>query len=148
MWKKIAIVITVLVIVVVAYRVATLDATNARVAEDIRNNPDGERARRSMLITLADGRMYPVNYLREDNLVFMGIDGRWWRSFVGEGQPVQLLIRGQQLSGHAKTVLDDPAYVDDVFSRLRPTVPEWLPDWLNGKLVVITLTQPDQPKPD
>jgi hypothetical protein len=29
-----------------------------------------------------------------------------------------------------------------VFARLRPKVPSWLPLWLNGKLVVITL-QPD-----
>jgi len=41
---------------------------------------------------------------------------------------------------YAVVVLDDQAYVDDVFSRLRPTVPKWLPDWLNGKLVVVTLS--------
>ena len=29
--------------------------------------------------------------------------------------------------------------IDDVFARLRPAAPEWLPDWLNGKLVVISL---------
>jgi hypothetical protein len=95
-----------------------------------------------MLLTLQDGRMYPVNYLHEKNLVFMGIDGRWWREFLDEGQPVEMLIMGESFSGHAVTVLDDPAYTNDVFKRLRPTVPKWLPDWLNGKLVVITLDPP------
>jgi hypothetical protein len=83
-----------------------------------------------------------VNYLREDDLVFMGIDGRWWRAFQSSSEPVEMVIQGQRLSGHAQVVLDDPEYVVDVFARLRPKAPSWLPLWLNGKLVVITL-QPD-----
>ena len=115
---------------------------NAQVVEEIRANPQGERAARTMIIFLADGRVYPVNYLREDDLVFMGIDGRWWRAFQSSGEPVEMVIQGQRLSGHAQVVLDDPEYVVDVFARLRPKAPSWLPLWLNGKLVVITL-QPD-----
>ena len=137
--KWLGITLAVLIVVFVGYRMATVDDSNAKVAQDIRNNPDGDRARRAMLIWLPDGTMYPVNYLLEDDLVFMGIDGLWWREFRGDGAPVKMLIRGKEYSGHAKAVLDDPAYIEDVFSRLRPTVPEWLPDWLNGKLVVITL---------
>ena len=137
--KWVVIVVCLVLGVFIGYRVATLDDRNAKVAEDIRNNPDGDRAKRSMLLTLADGTMYPVNYLKEDPLVFMGIDGLWWREFRGDGAPVTMLIRGEVLSGHAKVVLDDQAYVDDIFARLRPTAPEWLPDWANGKLVVITL---------
>ncbi len=138
--KWAAIVIVSLIVLLVGYRAVTVDATNARVAEQIRADPGGERAAKTMLLTLADGRMYPVNYLIEDNLVFMGIDGRWWREFEGDGQPVTMFIKGEEFTGHAVTKLDDPAYTADIFSRLRPTVPEWLPDWLNGKLVVITLT--------
>lgn len=115
---------------------------NAQVVEEIRANPQGERAARTMIIFLADGRVYPVNYLREDDLVFMGIDGRWWRAFQGSGEPVEMLIQGQRLRGHAQVVLDNPEYVVDVFARLRPKAPSWLPLWLNGKLVVVTL-QPD-----
>ena len=139
--KWAAIVLVGLFILAFGYRLLTIDDRNALVAEDIRNNPDGDRARRAMLIWLPDGRMYPVNYLKEDNLVFMGIDGLWWRAFRDEGAPVSMLIRGEEYTGHAKVVLDRPAYKEDVFSRLRPTVPEWLPDWLNGKLVVITLDE-------
>ena len=124
----------------VGYRLATRDAYNAKVAEEIRVNPQGARAQRSMLVTLEDGRIYPVNYLREDGFVYMGIDGRWWRAFLDEGQRVELLLQGETLSGHALTILDDPERTADVFSRLRPTAPAWLPDWLNGKLVVITLS--------
>ena len=115
------------------------DRTNAWVITEIQTNPGGKLAARSMVITLADGRVYPVNYLREGSLVFMGIDGRWWRVFQGEGQQVEMLIQGQRLTGFAKVELDDRAYIDEVFARLRPKVPSWLPDWLNGKLVVITL---------
>ena len=115
------------------------ERTNAWVITEIQTNPGGKLAARSMVITLADGRVYPVNYLREGNLVFMGIDGRWWRVFQGEGQQVEMLIQGQRLTGFAKVELDDRAYIDEVFARLRPKVPSWLPDWLNGKLVVITL---------
>ena len=115
------------------------ERTNAWVITEIQTNPGGKLAARSMVITLADGRVYPVNYLREGNLVFMGIDGRWWRAFRGDGQQVEMLIQGQLLIGSARVELDDQAYIDEVFARLRPKVPSWLPDWLNGKLVVITL---------
>jgi hypothetical protein len=128
-------------VVIVGYRAMNRDATNARVAEEIRQNPNSELAGRTMLITLTDGRVYPVNYLHEARLVFIGVDGRWWRELVGDGQPVTMLIRGESFTGHARTVLDDPAYTADVFSRLRPSVPNWLPDWLNAKLVKITLAE-------
>ena len=129
----------VLVIVAFGYLSLTRDSTNARVAEEVHANPDGERGRKTMLLWLEDGRMYPVNFLHEGNQVFIGIDGLWWREFKAQGQPVKMLIRGKNYSGHAVARLDDPAYKADIFSRLRPTAPEWLPDFLNGKLVVITL---------
>ena len=117
-----------------------MDDVNDRVAAEIRAEPNGARAAKTMILTLADGRVYPVNYLREDGYVYMGIDGRWWRAFVDTPQPVQMHIRGEDLTGNARTILDDPARKKDVFSRLRPTVPKWLPDFLNGKLVEITPT--------
>ncbi len=132
----------ILVLVAVALLVwlsGRMAAGNARDVAEIQTNPQGERAARTMVITLADGRIYPVNYLREGNLVFMGIDGRWWRVFVDGDPSAQMLIQGQRLSGRARVVLDDQAYVDEIFARLRPKAPSWLPAWLNGKLVVITL---------
>lgn len=120
------------------------DTVNARVMNEIRSDPFGERARKTMIATLEDGRVYPVNYLREDGRVYMGIDGLWWRVFQGEGSRVQMEINDQIVTGTGVVILDDPARVDDVFSRLRPTVPEWLPRALNGKLVEVT---PDAERP-
>jgi len=114
------------------------DTVNTRVMNEIRSDPFGERARKTMIVTLDDGRVYPVNYLREDGRVYMGIDGLWWRVFQGEGSRVQMEINDQIVTGTGVVILDDPARVEDVFSRLRPTVPEWLPRALNGKLVEIT----------
>ncbi len=114
------------------------DTVNTRVMNEIRSEPFGERARKTMIVTLEDGRVYPVNFLREDGRVYMGIDGLWWRVFQGEGSRVQMEINDQIVTGTGVVILDDPARVDDVFSRLRPTVPEWLPRALNGKLVEIT----------
>ena len=96
-----------------------------------------------MTPTSSDGKQIPVNYLLEGNKVFAGADGRWWHVFEGEGIPVTMLIKGQELKGHGIVILDNQPYVDDVFSRLRPAAPEWLPDWLNGKLVEITIKEKD-----
>ena len=136
-WAKIGLMF--LLVASISYIMLTRDDTNARVAKEIRASPDGDRAQKTMLLTLADGRMYPVNFLYEGNRVYMGIDGLWWREFVEEAQPVQMFIRGENYSGYARTVLDDRAYKIDVFSRLRPSVPKWLPDFLDAKFVVVTL---------
>ena len=133
-WK-----IAILLVVLVAAGLPYLAKTgNAKVTQELRANPTGETAKRVMLLSFED-RTLPVNYLRESNQVFIGVDGPWWRAFDEDAVPVRLLIQGEELAGMAAAVRNDPAYVDDVFSRLRPTVPEWLPDWLNGVLVVIEL---------
>ena len=121
------------------YLVLIQNDANELVSEEVRENPSGETARKTMLLTLGDGRIYPVNFLKESNRVYIGIDGRWWREFAEEPQYVRMFIRGENYSGYARAVIDDPEYKANVFSRLRPTVPKWLPDLLNGKLVVITL---------
>lgn len=152
-WIFIGVVVLVLAFLIGQHLVMRFYVNDA-VTRAILEEPDGQRARETMVVTLADGRVYPVNYLREGDLVFMGIDGTWWRSFRGAGErgtgvrgtgvrgtgvPVSLLIRGKTLTGHARVILDDPEYRDEIFARLRPDVPAWLPDWLNGKLVVIAL---------
>ena len=112
---------------------------NPRVAEEISTDPQGERAAIVMLLAFPDGRELPLNYLREGSRVFAGADGRWWRAFRDGNVPVTLLIRGETLTGKARVVLDDPGYRREVFLRLRPDVPKWLPEWLDGHLVVIDL---------
>jgi len=112
---------------------------NGGVIEELETHPEGQRATETLLLTLPSGRRIPVNYLEDGKTVFVAADGTWWRQFHGEGARVELLIRGETRSGTARVVLDDPGYVAEVFARLRPDVPDWLPAWLDGKLVVITL---------
>lgn len=112
---------------------------NERVVRELHENPDGERAKIVMLLQFPDGTELPVNYLHEGDQVFAGADGRWWRAFRGGNVPVKVFIKGQEYSGRARTVMDDPEYTHQVFERLRPNVPKWLPDWLNAYLVVIDL---------
>lgn len=130
----VAVLVSVLVVVVVGYLLYATQITNPRVERELIQHPDGERARRAMLLTLPSGRRLPVNYLREDQLVFAGADGRWWKELVGDGFPVTLLVRGETLRGTARAVLDDPTYTRDVFKRLRPNALEGF-----GTLVEIQL---------
>ena len=118
---------------------------NPRVIEELRSSPHGDRARKVMLLTLPSGRTIPVNYLREGEFVYAGADGRWWRELRGDGVEVVLEVMGETFRGHARAVEDDPEHTRDIFSRLRPTVPSWLPDWLNAVLVEIRL--PAEPAP-
>ena len=111
--------------------------SNPRVVRELVENPDGERAKKVMVLTLPSGREVPVNYLREEGMVFAGADGRWWRELEGDGVAVRVFIRGEELSGQARAVLDDPDYTKDVFSRLRPNALEGF-----GTLVEIRLDPP------
>ena len=133
------IVVAVLVAGLVVLRVFYGLVTNPKVIDEITANPDGERAGIVMTLTLPDGRTLPVNYLREGERVYAGADGRWWRTLREGDAPVTVTIRGETLPGRAHVVFDDPAYKADVFSRLRPTVPKWLPSFLDAHLVVIEL---------
>ena len=112
---------------------------NANVMAELKSGDGGERARKVMIITLPDATELPVNYLREQDKVFVGVDGLWWREFREGPTPVTMLIRGERLTGQALAILDDPDYTADVFSRLRPTAPTWLPGRMKGVLVEIAL---------
>ena len=131
--------ILLLVVLAIVYLFATRDVRDAKVVEEIRELPNGDLAMRTMLIHLPDGRMYPVNYLKEQGKVFIGIDGLWWRQFETKDQYVEMEIQGEKIYGTARLLENDLVYKKDIFSRLRPTAPAWLPDRLNGKLVGITL---------
>ena len=111
---------------------------NPIVSAEIRENPQGDQAQESMLLTF-EQQTLPVNYLKEGSTVYIGVDGGWWPIFEGKGAPVSMLIRGVRYNGHAVLAQSDPSFVTDVFSRLRPTTPDWLPQWLSAKLVVITI---------
>ncbi len=102
---------------------------NPNVINELRSNPQGERAGIVMLLTFPNGKRLPVNYLQEDNKVYVGADGPWWREFRGAGREVNVEIRDEKLAGHAVTVLDDLDFTQAIVQRLRPNVPKWLPAW-------------------
>ena len=140
--KWFGIAIAVLLVAAVALRLLYGPIVNGRVMEEIAADPQGERAAIVMALTLPDGRTLPVNYRREGDQVYAGADGRWWRTLRDGNIPVTVLIHGETLAGRARVVLDEPEFKAAVFSRLRPNVPSWLPDWLDAQLVVIDLDEP------
>ena len=116
---------------------------NPRIARELVAEPDGERARKVMVLTLPSGRAVPVNYLREGGFVYAGADGRWWRELVGDGVPVTVLVRGETLRGMGRAVLDEPDYTKDVFARLRPNAIEGF-----GTLIEVRLDAGGTAAPD
>ena len=112
---------------------------NPQVITQLKSVDGGPRADKVMLVVLPNGRELPVNYLREGDRVYVGVDGLWWREFSSGPQPVQLRIKGESLAGRASAILDDPQHTAEIFSRLRPTAPTWLPGRMKGVLVEIVL---------
>ena len=139
--KKLLIATLIALLGLAGFGVWQVKIVNPAVEAELKNDPSGERAARTMLLTFVDGKTIPVNYLEENGKIYAGADGGWWKRFSGKGEPVDMLIRGRAMSGYAVAITDDPAYTHDIFRRLRPKVPAWLPDWLNGVLIEIT---PDQ----
>lgn len=137
--KWILIVALLLVVVVIGFAIYSNWIANPRVATELEASPEGERAQKVMLLTLPNGRTVPVNYLREGQMVYAGADGPWWRGLRRRGARVELLIQGERLTGHAVAIEDDPEHTRAVFERLRPTVPGWLPGWLDAVLVEIRI---------
>ena len=114
---------------------------NPRVTRELIDNPDGERASKVMLLVLPSGRRIPVNYLRENDRVYAGADGRWWKELDGEGFPVSLLVRGEELTGRARAIRDDPSYTKRIFAKLRPNAIDGF-----GTLIEIRLDDGRAPK--
>lgn len=128
------IIIVVLALFVAGYAVYMARVANPGVERELRENPDGERARKVMLLTLPSGQTLPVNYLREGDTIYAGADGRWWRQLRGQGASVELLVRGETLVGRARAIEDDPDHRSAIFDRLRPSAPK-----IFGMLVQIDL---------
>lgn len=131
--KTLAIAIAACAVLVVGARVYSSWA-NARVIRELRADPDGARARQTMLLTLPSGRSLPVNYLREGKVVYAAADFPWWHELRGGGGRGSVLIRGETLHGHVRAAENDRDLRASVFPRLRPTAPSFL-----GTLVVVEL---------
>ena len=108
--------------------------TNPQVIRELRENPEGKRAQKVMLLTLPSGKAIPVNYLRDGDTVYAAADFPWWRELRDGSGRGSVLIRGETLTGRIRAVEDDPELRKSVFARLRPTAPLWA-----GTLVEIQL---------
>jgi len=140
-WKWLLIAVAAVVLLFLGMRIYYGLVANPAVVQELKDDPQGERASIVMLLTLPNGRTLPVNYRREGNRVFAGADGRWWRALREGDAPVSVWIRGATFEGRAHVALDDPEYKREVFARLRPDVPKWLPEWLDAHLMVIDLDE-------
>ncbi len=87
---------------------------------ELRANPQGELAQKTMILTLPDGEVIPVNFIREGNKVYIGADGRWWRQLRGEGARVGLFILGEELTGVARAVEEDKEQARFILEKVRP----------------------------
>ena len=107
---------------------------NPRVIAELREDPQGERAKKVMLLTLPSGKAIPINYLREGRTVYGAADFPWWKELRDGGGRGSVFIQGDTLEGYIRAVEDDPDLRDSIFERLRPTAPRWA-----GTLIVINL---------
>jgi hypothetical protein len=135
--KYALIIVVTLLALTATYLAYSALVANPRAVRELHDDPDGERARKVMLITLPSGRTIPVDFLRDGETVFAGADGRWWRELRGGGATVQLLIRGETRTGIARAIEDDPEHRAAVFARLRPKALKFA-----GTLVEIDLAPP------
>jgi hypothetical protein len=132
--KWLGIGVAAVVVLVLGYAVYMTQWANPGVVRELRENPQGERAKKVMLLTLPSGKAIPVNYLRDGDSVYAAADGSWWRELRDGGGRGSALIQGETLHGHVRAVLHDPELRDSVFERLRPTAPRFL-----GTMVVLEL---------
>ncbi len=132
--KYVLILIVILAVLVAGYVGYMRLIVNPNVVHELRDNPNGERAHKVMLIVLPDGKTFPVNYLREGDTVYAAADGAWWRQLRGQGAPVELLVRGETLNGQARAIEGDAEHRSAVFDRLLPNAPK-----IFGMLVQIEL---------
>ena len=131
--------LAILVLVFLYFYIATVFVGNPRVIAELQSEPDAKLSDLVGILTLPDERKIPVNYLHRNKQVFLGADGPWWRDFRGDGAEVVMWIKGDEFKGRARVMLGESETKDRVFPTIRPRVPEWLPDFLNAKLVVIQL---------
>ncbi len=118
--KIVLAVVAALILLATGYWLFVTRVGNPWVERELVEHPDGERARRVMLLTLPSGRRIPVNYWRDAKMVFAGADGSWWKEMADGPVTVTLLVRGETLRGTARAVLDDPEYTARIFEELRP----------------------------
>ncbi|MEM7077061.1 MAG: hypothetical protein AAF513_00405 [Pseudomonadota bacterium] len=108
---------------------------NRGVIDELKSQPDGDRAARLLLLTLPDQREIPLRFVKVDpRLFYVGAGGRWWRQ-VCDGVRLGVLIEGNPGVAAVRCV-DDARLKRRIFAQLRSPLVAWLPRWAGGGVLV------------
>jgi hypothetical protein len=114
----------VIILSVVVGIAATLAVAHRLVPTILRSERHALLSGHIMLITMKNRdtsnlTSFPVDYLREGNIVYVGCDSAWWKHLEG-GAEVRMLIKGTEVVGWATPIIDDPERIKEGFKKLRP----------------------------
>ncbi len=134
----------VIAISVVAGIAVFIAAANPLVSTVLRSERHGLLSDGVMLITMqrrdsSDMKTFPVDYLREGDMVYVGCDSGWWKHLEG-GAEVRMLIQGTELVGWAIPIVDDVERSRAGFRKLRPWTYKRA-EWMGGVFVEIKIRE-------
>ena len=142
----------VIILCVLAGLAVLVAAYNPLVTTILQSDQHALLSGRTMLITMknretAQMKTFPVNYLRDGHMVYIGSDFGWEKHLEG-GAEVRMLIRGKEYVGGAMPVLDDPERSIAGFKKLRPRTYKWAL-WTGAVFVEVRITQgPNEDRPE
>ena len=134
----------VIAISVVAGIAVFIAAANPLVSTVLRSERHGLLSDGVMLITMQrrdspDMKTFPVDYLREGDMVYVGCDSGWWKHLEG-GAEVRMLIQGTEFVGWATPIVDDTERNRAGFRKLRPWTYKRA-EWMGGVFVEIQIRE-------
>ena len=127
---------------VVAGTIGLVAVYNPVVTTILQSDQHALLSGRTMLITLENRetsqlKTFPVNYLREGDMVYIGSDFGWEKHLQG-GAEVRMLIQGKEYVGWALPILDDPERSTAGLRKLRPRTYK-LAEWIGSVFVGVTM---------
>ena len=119
-------------------------AANPFVSAVLRSERHGLLSGGVMLITMQrrdspEMKTFPVDYLREDDMVYVGCDSGWWKHLEG-GAEVRMLIQGTEFAGWATPIVDDAERSLAGFRKLRPWTYKRA-EWMGGVFIEIRIRE-------
>jgi hypothetical protein len=114
----------VIILLVVVGLAVTLAVAHRLVPTILRSERHALLSGHIMLIMMkkqetSDLITFPVDYLRNGDIVYVGCDSAWWKHLKG-GAEVRLLIQGTEHVGWATPIVNEPERSREGFKKLRP----------------------------
>ena len=134
----------VIAISVVAGIAVFIAAANPLVSTVLRSERHGLLSDGVMLITMQrrdspEMKTFPVDYLREGDMVYVGCDSGWWKHLEG-GAEVRMLIQGTEFVGWATPIVDDAERNRAGFRKIRPWTYKRA-EWMGGVFIEIQIRE-------